>query len=282
MSETRCTLLPHRGVVTIGGIDRVKFLQGLVSNDVRRATAENAIFAALLTPQGKFLHDMFILADADALWLDIEAELALDLIARLSKYKLRSAVSLTYMSDKYGVAACLAKPDFGMATPDPRHADLGWRVIAPRATLPTQDEAGFIAHDRLRLSLGIADGSRDLVVGESLLLEGNFDRLNGVDFTKGCYMGQELTARTHYRTLIKKRLQPVMAASGTCPAPGILLYADGKEVGTMRSSQGELGLALLQTSIVEEKTAIIGAGTILYRVACSKPCVSPDRGQTAD
>lgn len=249
MSETRCTLLPHRGVVTIGGDDRVKFLQGLVSNDVRRATAERGVYAALLTPQGKFLHDMFILADADTLWLDIEGARASDLVARLSKYKLRSAVAITDMSADYGVATCSSPPDFGMTTPDPRHAELGWRVIAPRAALPAQDDAAFVSYDSKRLGLGIADGSRDLVVGDSLLLEGNFDRLNGVDFTKGCYMGQELTARTHYRTLIKKRLLPVTATAGSCPPFGTILTVDGKEVGTMRSSQGDIGIALVLTDL---------------------------------
>lgn len=263
MSETRCALLPHRGVVTIGGIDRVKFLQGLVSNDVRRATADHSVYAALLTPQGKFLHDMFILADADTLWLDIEGARAPDLVARLSKYKLRSAVTIADMSTDYGVAVCPSKPDFNRAAPDPRHGGLGWRVIAQRADLPAQNDTAFVSYDRKRLSFGIADGSRDLVVGDSLLLEGNFDQLNGVDFTKGCYMGQELTARTHYRTLIKKRLMPVKATESSCPPAGTLLYVDGKEVGTMRSSQGELGIALLQTELAENRTLIMGGAESL-------------------
>lgn len=265
MNETRYTRLPHRGVVTIRGADRVTFLQGLVSNDVRRATAEQAVYAALLTPQGKFLHDMLILADDTTLWLDIEAARAADFMARLNKYKLRSAIVLEDMTASHGVAASPVKPDLGMAIayPDPRHAGLGWRVLAPCATLPAPNNQDFAAYDRLRLRLGIADGSRDLVIGDSLLLEGNFDRINGVDFTKGCYMGQELTARTHYRTLIKKRLIPVTATIGHCPPPGTLLYADGKEVGTMRSSQDEQGLALLQTAMLGGEHPIVGSGVTL-------------------
>lgn len=264
MSETSLTLLPHRGVVALRGDDRVKFLQGLVSNDVRRATAGQAVYAALLTPQGKFLHDIFILADATTLWLDIEAARAADFMARLNKYKLRSAVVLEDMTGSRGVAAGLAKPDFGMAYRDPRHTGLGWRVIAPRAALPAPDDQDFVTYDRLRLSLGLADGSRDLVVSDSLLLEGNFDKFNGIDFSKGCYLGQELTARTHYRTLIKKRLTPVTATTGQCPPAGTLLYADGKEVGIMRSSQGDMGLALLKTELRGGNTPIDGGGFTLH------------------
>lgn len=245
MNETRCTLLPQRGVVALGGDDRVKFLQGLVSNDVLRAATGQAVYAALLTPQGKFLHDMFITADDTTLWLDVEAARAADLIGRLTKYKLRSAVTLDNMTGSHGVVVSATQPDFGLAYPDPRLPGLGWRAIAPRTALPAPDDAAAVAYDRLRLSLGVADGSRDMVVGDSLLLEGNFDRLSGVDFTKGCYMGQELTARTHYRTLIKKRLLPVTASAGVCPPSGTLLYAGGKEIGVMRSAQGDIGIALL-------------------------------------
>lgn len=266
MSETRCTLLPHRGVVALRGADRVKFLQGLVSNDVRRATSGQAVYAALLTPQGKFLHDMFILADDTTLWLDIENARAEDFMARLNKYKLRSTIEIVEASTTHGVAVCATQPQLqiGLSYPDPRHVGLGWRVLAPRSALPAPLDQDFVAYDRLRLSLGIADGSRDLVVGDSLLLEGNFDKFNGVDFTKGCYMGQELTARTHYRTLIKKRLTPVTAPSGQCPPAGTLLFAEAKEVGIMRSSQAELGLALLQTERTASHKPINGAGLTLF------------------
>jgi folate-binding protein YgfZ len=228
-------LLPQRGIITIAGDDRVTFLQGLVSNDVRKATAQQAVYAALLTPQGKFLYEMFIIATPDTLWLDVETA--------------------------YGVIADFSGASAASGTicfPDPRLPVLGWRTIAPRALLPAEDNTGFILYDRLRLSLGIADGSRDLIMSDSILLEGNFDYNNGIDFTKGCYMGQELTARTHYRGLIKKRLFPVHSNAEACPPSGTILTENGQEIGTMRSSQGNLGLALIKCDKVANQAMITG------------------------
>ena len=144
-----------------------------------------------------------------------------------------------------------------MAFVDPRLAALGVRCILPRADIRCAlegtglAEAGFPAYDRLRLELGVPDGSRDLVPEKSILLESGFDELNGVDWQKGCYIGQELTARTKYRGLIKKRLMPV-EIDGPAPAPGTIVTADGREVGEMRSSRDGLGLALLRLEPVVE------------------------------
>lgn len=253
MIKTSC-LLPHRGVITITGADRVTFLQGLVSNNVRHATTQQAVYAALLTPQGKFLHDMFILASDDTLWLDVEAARADDLITKLTKYKLRSDVIIHNCTADYGVGILLGDPsDYQTQTSftfsDPRQAALGWRMIAPRDALPPADTEAFAAYDRLRLSLGVPDGSRDMSIGQTILLEANFDRLNGVDFTKGCYMGQELTARTHYRALLKKRFFPV-TISGPAPAFGTPILLGETEIGTMLSSQGDKGLAMLKIEAV--------------------------------
>lgn len=268
MTKTSC-LLPHRGVITLSGADRVTFLQGLVSNDVRRATAQQAVYAALLTPQGKFLHDMMIVASDDTLWLDVEAARADDLIAKLTKYKLRSAVVISNRTADYGVGIVLGDPSAyqtqnSFTFPDPRHPALGWRMIAPREALPPADTEGFAAYDRLRLSLGVPDGSRDLSIGETILLEANFDRLNGVDFTKGCYMGQELTARTHYRALLKKRFFPV-TINGSAPPHGTPILLGNTEIGTMLSSQGDTGLAVL-------KIEAVTAGAVL---TCAQSVVSP-------
>src|SRR4029453_5172701 len=135
---------------------------------------------------------------------------------------------------------------------DPRLPDLGIRVIAPTGTAPTLLQShGFSAgplqsYDELRLALGVPDGTRDLVVDKSLLLENGFDELNGVDWQKGCYMGQELTARTKYRALIRKRLFPV-DVQGELPAFGTVIEKNGEEVGELRSGSGRRALALLQT-----------------------------------
>jgi folate-binding protein YgfZ len=157
----------------------------------------------------------------------------------------------------------------GVAFVDPRLAALGVRCILPRADIRCVlegtglPEDGFPAYDRLRLQLGVPDGSRDLVPEKSILLESGFDELNGVDWQKGCYIGQELTARTKYRGLIKKRLMPV-EIDGPAPAPGTIVTADGREIGEMRSSRNEFGLALLRLEpIVEGKPLKAGNTTLV-------------------
>ncbi len=221
-------MLEARGVLAIGGPERVTFLQGLISNDVARVSAERAIYAALLTAQGKYLHD-FMLVEADGtIWLDGEAARLADLRRRLSMYRLRAQVTLDERPDlavavAWGGALFDLPPEPGAAHPlddgiafvDPRLAALGARVILPREQIRRvlseagSAEADFAEYDRLRLGLGVPDGSRDLVIDKSILLEAGFEELHGVDWQKGCYIGQELTARTKYRGLIKKRLFPV-------------------------------------------------------------------------
>ena len=152
-----------------------------------------------------------------------------------------------------------------MALVDPRLAALGARVILPREQIGTVlsdadvSEADFAAYDRHRLALGVPDGSRDLLVEKSILLESGFDELNGVDWDKGCYIGQELTARTKYRGLIKKRLFPVQI-DGLAPPPGTILSLDGKEAGEMRSSRDAIGLALLRLAAAGEGGSLSAPG----------------------
>src|SRR5207237_8604983 len=149
----------------------------------------------------------------------------------------------------------------GLAFVDPRLAALGARVILPRDQLRGAFESAglaetdFAGYDRHRLALGVPDGSRDLVLEKSILLESGFDELNGVDWQKGCYVGQELTARTKYRGLIKKRLFPVRI-EGPAPEPGAIVMRDGKEAGEMRSSRDGIGLALLRLEAVAEHRSL--------------------------
>jgi hypothetical protein len=132
----------------------------------------------------------------------------------------------------------------GIVFVDPRLAALGARAFLPRQALPA--ETGSLAdYDRLRLALGVPDGSRDLPVDKAILLENGFDELNAIDWEKGCYMGQELTARTRYRGLVRKRLMPV-AIEGAAPAPGTPILLGDKEAGEMRSAQGDVGLAMIR------------------------------------
>lgn len=262
-----CALLEDRAVLSLGGEDRKTFLQGLVSNDVRRVSAKQAIYAAMLTPQGKYLHDFLIVEENDSLLIDCERARIADLRRRLSLYRLRSHVEISEKPELVvavipgaeaatlfglprdaGRAAAFAG---GVAFVDPRLSALGVRVIMPAERAATRLAAAGMTiadasiYDRLRVELGIPDGSRDMIIEKSLPLECGFDDLNGIDWNKGCYMGQELTARMHYRALVKKRLLPVMV-DGPLPAPGTPILSDDREAGEMRSGRDGAALAMLR------------------------------------
>lgn len=265
--------LESRALIAIEGEDARAFLQGIISNDVDKVSPERAIYAAFLTPQGKYLHDFFVCRIGDALVLDCEAARRDDLFTRLRRYKLRSKVELR-LDDDHVVAAALgdgaldalgltgepghARPVAGgILFTDPRLANAGARAIVKSDAVDgIFRDAGFgagdaMAYDAHRLALGLPDGSRDLDIDKSILLEAGFDELNGVDWDKGCYMGQELTARTYYRGLIKKRLIPV-AIDGPQPPPGTPVMLGDKEAGTMRSASNGRGLALMRLERLDD------------------------------
>ncbi|HME27885.1 MAG TPA: folate-binding protein [Acetobacteraceae bacterium] len=245
---TRLAALPRRAVLAIEGEDRVSFLQGLVSNDVTEAAPGRALWAALLTPQGKWLADFFIFADGDRLLLDCERGQAPDVLQRLSRYRLRSRVALSAANDLSVYAAWGGAPTVqAITSPDPRLPEAGWRLLSAVPLPTTALEADW---DRHRLALGLPDGSRDLEAEKTVLLEAGFDELHGVSWSKGCYMGQELTARTKYRGLVKRRLLPV-AIEGPLPPPGTPVLSDGREVGTMRSGREQAGLAVLRLDALD-------------------------------
>jgi folate-binding protein YgfZ len=281
MAEAAYALLESRGVLSVAGPDRVGFLQGLVSNDVARIAPDRAIYAALLTAQGKYLHDFMMAARGDAILLDAEAARLADLQRRLGLYRLRAKVTIA-ASDSHGVAVAwgkdaaaafglpetpgTAKPFAdGVAYVDPRLAALGVRLLLPRAggAAPLAGlglrQGDAAEYDLLRLLLGVPDGSRDLVVEKTILLEAGFDELNGIDWQKGCYIGQELTARTKYRGLVKKRLMPVGVA-GPLPPPGTPVTRDDGEIGEMRSGRDGLALALLRLDAAESAGTLVAGG----------------------
>ena len=258
----KIALLPQRGVIAVEGEDRVAFLQGLVSNDVEAASPNRAIWAALLTPQGKWLADFFIFADGDRLLLDCESAQIPMLLQRMARYRLRMKVALRAEPDMFVAVAWGGRPDVaGVVAPDPRLPAFAWRVLA--TTAPTAN-ATSEDWDAYRLQAGLPDGSKDMEADRSVLLEAGFDELAGVSWTKGCYMGQELTARTKYRGLVKRRLVPVDVA-GPLPAGGTPVLKDGIEVGTMRSGRGDIGLASLRLDAVGGGL-VCGEATLTARV----------------
>jgi hypothetical protein len=285
---TRLTELTQRGVIAVEGEDRIGFLQGLVSNDAAAAVPGQAVWAALLTPQGKWLADFFILADGPRLLLDCERGQSAMLVQRLTRFRLRSKVTIraeddwrvyagwdgTPLVDAPLVDAPLVDGPLVEAPPidaprvgrlvarDPRLPEAGWRVLSPQPLPANATEADY---DRHRIGLGLPDGSRDLESEKSVLLEAGFDELAGVSWTKGCYMGQELTARTKYRGLLKRRIFPV-EIEGPPPASGTAILRDGAEVGTMRSTQGTAGLAVLRLDAVSAPHLMCGEARIVPRV----------------
>lgn len=241
--------LQDRGVVEIIGADRVSFLQGLVSNDVGLAAPGRAVWAALLTPQGKWLADFFIITEGERLLLDCERAQAPMLVKLLSRYRLRAKVVLRDASEAFHVAVAWdGAPDCpgAIVVADPRNDTAGWRVLSAEPLADTADVAGWQAH---RIALGLPDGSRDMEADKSVLLEAGFDELGGVSWTKGCYMGQELTARTKYRGLLKRRLVPVRV-TGPLPAPGTPVTHGAQEVGTLRYGVGDTAMALLRLEAI--------------------------------
>jgi folate-binding protein YgfZ len=241
---TKIATLAHRAVLAVEGDDRIVFLQGLVSQDMEQAAPGLALWSALLTPQGKWLAEFFVLSDGARLLLDVEAAQRETIAARLSRFRLRSKVTITPQPHAVqaawdGPAPVLAS---GLVAADPRVEGAGWRILADPPVPATMQAEDWDAH---RLALGLPDGSRDLELEKTVLLEAGFDELNGISWTKGCYMGQELTARTRYRGLLKRRLVPVRI-EGPVPAPGTPVMQEGREVGIMRSALAGRGLAVLR------------------------------------
>ena len=257
---TKIATLDHRRVIAVDGEDRVSFLQGLVSQDMERAASGTALWSALLTPQGKWLAEFFVFSDGSRLLLDVEASQQEMITTRLSRFRLRARVAISATPYVVQVAWDGPAPEVpaGLIAADPRLDAAGWRILAD----PPLDETASVAEwDEHRMVLGLPDGSRDLESEKTVLLEAGFDELNGISWTKGCYMGQELTARTRYRGLLKRRLVPVTIA-GPVPPPGTPAMRDDREVGTMRSAAGGYGLAVLRLDALNSGPFACGEATL--------------------
>jgi folate-binding protein YgfZ len=287
--------LTDRSIISVEGPDSRGFLQGLISNDITQVTSNKAIYAALLTPQGKYLFDFFISQSGDKLLIECEKNRISDLMKRLRVYKLRANANLLDETEKYsvfalwgdGVGKAMGLDKIGQGSAketsggvkmiDPRLEAAGGRVIFPvnsaeiEIKLIGAGPANPSDYDLHRLKLGLPSASNDLVIDKATLLESGFDELNGIDWNKGCYMGQELTARTKYRGLVKKRLISV-TIEGVAPEPGMPIMVGDKNVGEMRSSNGNNGIAILRLDQLENETA---------KYICDQAVLSPSKPEWA-
>ncbi|MEO1102804.1 MAG: folate-binding protein [Pseudomonadota bacterium] len=234
--------LPERTVISVTGADRVSFLDGLLSVAVDTLKDGDLAYGALLTPQGKIVSDMMVFADADRLALDVPSG-ASDLMRRLTMYKLRAAVDLKETGE--GVAVTFSDPPG--ARPDPRAATLGKRLLTP-APVDINEEV-LRRYNAARIAAGVADGGADFDLGDAFPHDINMDLTGGVDFHKGCFVGQEVVSRMRHRGTARRRM---VIAHGTSPlpAPGTPVTVDGKVVGRIGSSEGDEGLAMVRVDKV--------------------------------
>lgn len=269
MSTTVVALLPNRGVVSVTGAEATDFLDNLVTNDLTGMAIGEPRFAGLLTPQGKILFEFFALKTEDGWLLETTADRAGDLVKRLTMYKLRAKIALADVSAEYGIAAAWGPTtpvvDDGRLYADPRHGDLGWRLIMPRAKLGSltgKVVPEALYHER-RVSLGVAEGGFDYALGDTFPHEANYDRLHGVSFTKGCFVGQEVVARMQNKTVVRKR---VTLLTGTEPlTSGTDILIGAAVIGKLGTAAGPHGLALLRLDRAVEaadKGEPLVAGTV--------------------
>jgi tRNA-modifying protein YgfZ len=280
----KAALLPDRGVVKVAGDDARDFLNGLLTSDISRVTPDNAGFAALLTPQGKIVIDMIVAEaptqDGGGFFLDVPKALAEFCVNRLNFYKLRAKVIVEDLSEVLGVMAVWegdAATEYGLCYRDPRLPALGLRIMVPPhlaaetaadlgATL--MPAAAFEAH---RIALGIPRGGLDFIYGDAFPHEADMDQLHGVDFQKGCFVGQEVVSRMEHRGNVRTRIVPV-AYDGFAPDAGAAVMAAEKPVGTFGSSAGGRALAMLRLDRAEDALA---AGHDLVTGAVTLRLVKP-------
>ncbi len=294
----KAAFLPDRGVVRVSGEDARGFLGGLVTTDVARLAPGLGRFAALLTPQGKIVVD-FLMTEAPSgqggeqgggFLLDCPRALAQTLTDKLRFYKLRAKVAVDNLSDALGVIVAwdgeaAVKPDLGFT--DPRHPALGYRILAPEARarevadLIGADLTASAAYEAHRIACGVPRGGLDFIYGDAFPHEANMDRLHGVDFDKGCYVGQEVVSRMQHRGTARTRIVRV-ALDGPSPEAGATVLAGDKAVGSMGSSADGLGLALLRTDRVTDALnagLALSAGGLGLRLAdpdALEPAAKPD------
>jgi tRNA-modifying protein YgfZ len=281
----QAALLPDRGVLKVAGEDARKFLNGLVTNDVGKLAPGKAVFAALLTPQGKIIVD-FIVAEAPAedgggFFLDCPRVLASALMEKLNFYKLRAKVLVEDLSEVLGVMAVwdgAGETEYGLCYQDPRLPALGSRIMLPPhlATEAAADLGATLveadAYETHRIALGVPRGGLDFAYGDTFPHEADMDQLAGVDFDKGCYVGQEVVSRVEHRASARSRVVPVTYAKAA-PLGGLPVTADDKQVGTFGSAAKSRGLALLRLDRVADS---LDSGTELTCGGVTLRVVKPE------
>ena len=262
------------GFVVVSGVESIDFLQSILTANVATIAIGSCRPAALLTPQGRILIDMMVYRTSDQeIYLQTDQERASDLLTRLCRYRLRRPVTLEQSIDMHltfwwGYEGT-TKPDDESIFLDPRHADLGCRIISTRANVPLAlngaKPSSYENWQAQRIKQAIPEGSIDLVPERALMLEAGLDKLAAVDFEKGCYIGQEVTARTHYRGLVKRRLLP-LRCKGPPPAVGSEIIWQGKAIAASKTAaicpdhtEHSVALALLKLddihAIIEQAAA---------------------------
>lgn len=245
--------LTDRSVLKISGADADNFLQGLISNDINKLKSDNLLYAAILTPQGKFLYDFFLCRRDDSILLDAASARIDEIAALLKKYMLRRNVALE--KTPYHVAACLdaTPPEIEKIKwlPDPRHNGMGWRAITENAINGSAD------YEHKRISLAIPDSIKDMEFEKTLLLEARFDEINGVDFNKGCYVGQEITTRSKFRGNIRRKIIGIKSEK-PLPTHGAEILADGEIVGHILSTSGNIGMAIIKLEALDKNLTASG------------------------
>ena len=262
----RIALLADRGVVRVAGEDAEKLLQGVITSDMELLSAQPAIHAALLTPQGKILFDFFVVKAPGGFLLETAADKAADLAKRLTMYKLRAKADIQDRSAEFRVLAAWGPASLSVAEaggtvvfPDPRLGALGWRGLAEaRFASRVASAVGGLevspeAYHAHRIGLGVPEGGKDYAFGDAFPHEADLDQLNGVSFTKGCFVGQEVVSRMQNRANIRKRVVPV---AGEAPlAPGAEVKAGAAVIGAVGSVAGTQALALVRLDRAAEAMA---------------------------
>jgi len=256
MSHCRATFLADRGVLRVTGADAHKLLQGVITNNLDKAQGGAAIHAGLLSPQGKILFDFFVAADGDGFLIEAAKDRLAELAKRLGIYRLRAQVEIAE-APEFTVAAAWGGapniPEGAIAFADPRLAELGVRILLPAGASVADlgcAQAGEADYHALRIKLGVPESGRDYGLGDTFPHEALFDQLNGVDFKKGCFVGQEVVARMQHRGTTRKRVVPV---EGDAPlTTGVEVKAGELPIGPIGSVDGVIGLALLRLDRAEE------------------------------